>query len=216
LDRDHQDLVVQMAERFAAISQPRLFDEDELDSEPERKEQSDAPAHYVQGWDRRTAHDHLQWGHGFGHTAGGQFSKPYQPIQAGDVLWVVFVDDGTLHLIGRLEVAGRKEYGKRPEPWASDGGVIFTQREAEKILGTRDVWPAPEHLLARKGTETSFRDVAIPDRMVKRLEFTTGSGAITKVKFGPSGRLSGQAFRSVRLLTPRAAAEFEDLWKSSR
>jgi hypothetical protein len=209
LDRDHQDLIVQMAEGFTKVSQALPLPG--METATDRPSAVRTPQHYLQGWDRRTAYDHLEPGSRLGHTAGAQFSKPFEPIRPGDVLWVVFVDSGALHLLGRLLVAGRGEHRKRFSLAGHRDGVIFTQHEAERILGSRDIWPASEHLLAQPGTDEPLRDISVAGHVVRKLRFQTSAG-ITRAKIAASGAVSGQAFRSVRLLTPESAALLQDIW----
>jgi transcriptional regulator with XRE-family HTH domain len=175
---------------------------------PATKGRDRSPRHYVQGWAPSTARRELEDELVLEHTAGEQFSKPFQPMQAGDVLWVVYVDEGKLHLIGRMEVTGR---GTRLRSDPDPENPLFTQREAERILGRDDVWEAREHLIARKGTEEPLDDVELDSQLVRRLQFQTGSG-LSEVAVN-RGRVAGQAFRSIRLLTPSSATEFERVWR---
>jgi transcriptional regulator with XRE-family HTH domain len=224
LSHGQRRLILGITEELARLS-PRDVDVDSPPAggpDPPDADAQDLPAqggetarrtrgHYVQGWDRRTAYDHLKRQDRLVHTAGAQFSKPFEPIERGDVLWIVFVDSGRLHLIARMVVSSRSEYRRHLGSDRSLDEVIFTQSEVESILGRHDLWPAPEHLLAQD--ESELRDVRVPAKTVRRLEFRTSAGA-SKVATDDSGRVQGQAFRSVRILAPDSAAEFERLWRA--
>jgi hypothetical protein len=81
-------------------------------------------------------------------------------------------------------------------------------------LRSRDVWVAPEHLLARHGDAERLQDLLVPRETVRRLKFRTSAGT-SDVSMTRGGAVAGQAFRSVRLLTPASAELLERLWASS-
>jgi hypothetical protein len=173
-----------------------------------------APRHYVQGWHRETAIGALDAPDKLRHTAGAQFSKPFKPIRRGDIVWIVYVDDGRLHLIGRLAVASHQDYPSRFRALDRPEDVIFNEREARRALNTDDLWFAPEHLLAIPETEEPLRDSGpLPMSDVKALRFSTTAGT-TPVKLA-SDEVAAQAFRRVRLLAPGSEQSFEDNWSRS-
>ena len=172
------------------------------------------PRHYVQGWHRETALASLDARGKLRHTAGAQFSKPFEPIRRGDVVWIVYVEDGHLHLIGRLTVASHRDYPSRFRALDRPHDVIFKQREARRALKDDDLWVAPEHLLAKPRTAKPLRDSGrIPMEAVKTLGFRTTAGT-TDVKLD-DGKIAAQAFRRVRLLAPGSEQVFEDIWSGS-
>ena len=211
LDRGQRYHLLRIAEDLARCAGgPDRPEDDEVTDVRDAREAVDA-AHYIQGWNRETAYEHLDRGYGAGHTAGAQFSKPFEPIKRGDVIWIVFVDDGALHLLARMITASREDYASRFRTRTDLDRVIFSQREAEHALQTTNLWPAPEHLLAQPGTEQQGRDIRVPDRTVDSLRFQTSAGE-SRVARTSSGGVSGQAFRSVRLLTRASAERLEALW----
>ncbi len=171
--------------------------------------------HYVQGWARRTAAAHLDRGGVLGHTAGAQFSKPFAPIRRGDTVWVVYVQRGVLRLVGRMLVASRRDYARSLRSGRRLDEVIFTQREAEDALGESGIWPAPEHLLAQPGTAAPTRDIPVPLAAVRRLRFATTAGE-SGAKIEQGGGVSGQAFRSIRILAADSAEQVERIWNAGQ
>lgn len=198
----------------AELAQPDAADLGDLWPQPQRPgvpEPQRETRHYVQGWDRRTAAAHLEYGFELAHTAGAQFSKPFEPIRRGDIIWVVYVQRGVLRLVGRLVVASRRDYARNLRSRRRLDEVIFTQREAEDALGESDLWQAPQHLLAQPGTAAPARDIPVRLAAVRRLRFATTAGE-SGVKIEEGNGVSGQAFRSVRLLTAGSAEHVERIW----
>ncbi len=173
-----------------------------------------AAQHYVQGWHRETVIAALDAPGKLRHIAGAQFSKPFKPIRRGDVVWIVYVDDGRLHLIGRLTVASHRDYLSRFRALDRPENVIFKEREARRALNTDDLWFAPEHLLAIPESEEPLRDSGpLPISDVKALRFSTTAGT-TPVKLA-NDKVAAQAFRRVRFLAPGSEQLFEDIWSRS-
>lgn len=163
------------------------------------------PKHFVQGWMQETVEDNQGR---LENTAGDQFrDRSFEPVEPGDVVWIVYVDEGDLHLYGRMVVAARRDHGFTNDP----DGVILSQREAKDLWSNNDIWEATGYLLAKPGTEKAFHDIKVPLNVVKKLRFQTASGE-TQVAFDRRQKVSGQAFRRVRLLTPTSAQEFDRLW----
>lgn len=210
LDLDQRRLVLAMSEELARLTHLSLNREEPVAAAAPAPATGDS-RHYVQGWDRATVSDSSAGGNRkLTHTAGGQFSKPFEPIRPGDVMWIVFVDAGELKLVGRLVVAARRDFASDVRARRDSDEVLFTQREVERILKSRDVWPAPEHLLSKRG-EPLRANLAVPRDLVSKLTFSTSAG-ISEVARTATGGVAGQAFRSVRLLTPESGELLERLW----
>jgi hypothetical protein len=92
----------------------------------------------------------------------------------------VTIADGYLRLIGRIEV-----------------DTVVGQREAERILGTRDLWRARYHLIAKPNTIAPASSLDI-SAIAFKLRF---EGKVDRLK--PD--FNGQALQSVRRLTPESA-----------
>ena len=212
LGQSQRQLVLTMIEELARPgNQPKDATEPAVESIGAEPVGDGDVRHYVQGWDRDTVRDHLDRGFTLGHTAGAQFSKPYLPMRRGDVIWIVYVDLGRLHIVGRMVIASRRDYKSKLRSRAQLDEVVFSQGEAESILGDKDLWLAPEHLLAQAQTEEPILDLGpLQTPLVKALRFRTSAG-LTEVRFAESG-VSGQAFRSVRLLSPDSSGRFEGIW----
>lgn len=213
LTQSQRQLVLTMVEELARSgTQPEDANAVAVESSEAEPPGDNDVRHYVQGWDRDTVRDNLDPGVSLVHAAGAQFSKPYLPMRRGDIIWIAYVDLGRLHIVGRMVIASRRDYESKLRSRAHLDDVVFSQREAESILGERDLWPAPEHLLAEAGTEEPIVDLGpLPTSLVKALRFRTSAG-LTEVRFAGNG-VSGQAFRSVRLLSPQSAGRFEAFWK---
>jgi hypothetical protein len=149
--------------------------------------------YFTNYWDHRW----LKWGQDeegevLNHTAGNQFLK--RGVGAGDFLYVVTVEKGRLHLLGRLQVEG-----------------IYEQQKAERLLRTNNLWPATDHAVAIPGTETRLTlDLIIPTDAVRRLRFHATGNKVSSPKFSGPGRLDQQTFRGVRELTESGAILLDD------
>lgn len=213
---DKRALILEMVESLAGMGQGDHADRPLTPpGRSSRVVREQEPRHYVQGWKRETVLAHRKRGARLGHTAGAQFSKPFERIARNDFLWVVFVHEGKLHLAGRMQIAGRRDFALSLGPHADLEGVIFSQHEAQSILGTSGVWRAPEHLLAKGRTAESFGDVLVPRETVRQLEFRTTAGT-SRVKINGRAGVAAQSFRSVRLLDPEAADRLNALWRPAR
>ena len=111
-------------------------------------------------------------------------------MRAGDRIYVVTNQYGTLYLAGRM-TAER----------------IVGQREAERQLGG-DLSPATEHVIGVDGTPMKF-DRAAPDGVVRRLQFGDGRPLVFR-----RGRLDQQTLRGVRRLTSESASLLDALLES--
>jgi hypothetical protein len=89
-----------------------------------------------------------------GHTAGNMFRQ--RGVAPGDVVYVATRLDGTITLLGRLEVSD-----------------IVDQRQAAKQLKTTNVWDASDHVLAAK---FAWREVSVPPARLRRVNFLDPHG----------------------------------------
>jgi hypothetical protein len=122
------------------------------------------------------------------HTAGDQFGR----LHPGDIVWPVTIkDDRRLYLLGPIVV-----------------GRVVSEREARRILGTSDLWAARYHVIARKGTVASVREIDIHP-IVPKLRF---DGVVDRLP----RRYSGRHLQSIRRLTPESAMLVSRVWTSRR
>lgn len=126
------------------------------------------------------------------HTAGNLFRKT--GVEPGDVVYIVTLDTGQLYLIGRIKV-----------------GRIYSQEEANKEFGD-NLWEAKEHIIAKKGTETSMRhNGLVPLETVRDLKFINSKGEVN-LKFETGNKLDKQTLRGVRKLSRQSVVEFDKLF----
>jgi hypothetical protein len=127
------------------------------------------------------------------HTAGSLFRA--RGVTVGDVVYVVSWSAGAVNLHGRLTV-----------------GTVTSQAEAKRTLGRSNLWPAPDHLIAKQGSATPFRqDVAIAGRDIERVRFVLADGTEAAPAMNRHGRVDHQAFRAVRPVTVPTARRFDSL-----
>lgn len=147
--------------------------------------------HYWEGKTCQRMFEDGSDGRALDHTAGNLFTQ--RGVIVGDRVYVVNVVKGILKLIGRLEV-----------------GKIVSMAEAEKLMGY-EVWDAPEHLVAKKGTATPMRfKREVPLNITKELLFE-GTKSYEPLKFVSEGILDRQTLRGVRRLTDASAHLLESL-----
>lgn len=145
-----------------------------------------AYTHYWSGTSQFTEEDP------FDHTAGDRFTKV--GITTGDTVFGITIRRGKAILIGRM-VVGRPPVG---------------YEEACALL-PYEPWEAKEHLVARKGSEsTQLSTRVIPLKTLRRLRFHSAKG-LSALKFVSNTRLDQQTFRGVRKLTSESAALLEEL-----
>lgn len=126
------------------------------------------------------------------HTAGDLFTQ--RGVGPGDKIYVVNNFQGNLVLVGRLEV-----------------DKIVSQAEAERLLGTTDLWDAPEHVIAKPGSSTPKRfERIVPMELTKQLLFQ-GAKGFESPKFESEDRLDRQTLRGVRRLSDGSARLLENL-----
>jgi hypothetical protein len=124
------------------------------------------------------------------HTAGELFVE--RAVREGDFIYVVTIGEGILYLVARAEVL-----------------KIVSQKEAEILLGTHDLWDATWHVIAKSGTPQRFNR-QVPLEMTKKLRFLS-TGGHKPLKFISATELDRQTLRGVRYLTSASAAELDKL-----
>lgn len=129
------------------------------------------------------------------HIASNQFIK--RGVESGDYVYPVTIMDGSLYLLGRLEV-----------------GKVCDTDEAVRVLGTTDLYEADDHIIAARSTSKYF-DLEVPLGLTEVLTFISSKGN-KQVKFSSPGRLDQQTLRSVRELHPESAAELDKLLSSTQ
>ncbi len=116
------------------------------------------------------------------HWAGDQLVK----VRPGDHLWIVTFDE-KLFLCGHMVVAD-----------------VVSRREAERRLGTDDLWEAKYHALATPGHRELIRRVDISSRALE-LRFQGGRDRL------PSD-FSASNLQTMRLLSPESTALLRKEW----
>lgn len=111
-------------------------------------------------------------------------------VREGDQIYAVFVRDGKLFLIGKMEV------GRPASSW----------KEVVDLVGPnvyRGV-PGAKYLIAKRATRMSFKRRGIRVQVVKSLRFVSNRNP--RLKFVDDEKLDRQTLRNVRELTAEAAA----------
>lgn len=143
------------------------------------------PLDYLSYWKPATVKH--QTGILLDHSASDQYGS----IQRGDTVWLVTVwQGGHLVLLGRIRV-----------------DVITGQREAERRLGTDDVWHAKYHIFPSAGDAKRMREVELSD-VAELLRFESKHDRLN-VK---EGRVDAKQLQSMRRLTPETASILRTLW----
>jgi hypothetical protein len=124
------------------------------------------------------------------HTAGELFVE--RAVREGDFIYIVTIGEGLLYLVAKVEVL-----------------KVVSQKEAEILLGTRDLWDATWHVIAKSGTPQRFNR-EVPLEMTKKLRFLS-TGGHKPLKFISATELDRQTLRGVRYLTSDSAAELDKL-----
>jgi hypothetical protein len=129
------------------------------------------------------------------HTADDVFVL--RGVQLGDVVYIVTVLEGTMHVLGRLVVDD-----------------VLDQQRAEKFFG-EPVWPAADHLIAKPPVSECRYDVSVPYGRLNEVEFITSKGTDV-VKFDQRDgadphAVDRQALRGVREITASTAGLFDAL-----
>ena len=141
---------------------------------------------YLQTWTDGAQAALKRQGEVLEYAASNQY--PRIGLARGDFLYIGFLEDGYLHLIGRMRVAeiiDRATALKRrgSETWDSEWFAVADPKQSGRVLRSRDV----------------------PLTIVRRLEFERATGARTRLHPDPTGRLDGKALQAIRRLTPESA-----------
>lgn len=118
-------------------------------------------------------------------------------VKKGNQIYAVFVRDGKLFLIGKMEV-------ERP---------ASSWREVVDLLGLENVYRGvsdARYLIAKYATQMCFSQ-RLPLDVVKKLRFASDENP--KPKFVDNERLNGQTLRNVRELTQESAILLNDFLK---
>jgi hypothetical protein len=113
-------------------------------------------------------------------------------VAPGDVLYIAYLDDRRLHLLGRLPVE-----------------EILSQEQAERRFGER-LWEAREHAVGDDGDIGVF-DVRVADDVVRGLRFEREDGKVTTLNVAADGSVDGRALQSVRRLSSESASLLDEI-----
>ena len=153
------------------------------------------PRHFTHYWSndtwqayRATATD----GELLDHIAGNVFTE--RGVSPGDMVYVVTVLRGALHLLGKLQVA-----------------FVADAETAAAALGTTPdhLWEADDHVVADAATPMDF-DRQVPLSVAEQLRFVSGDDEPKPMKF-KGGMIDQQTMRGVRRLTPQSALLLDGL-----
>lgn len=158
--------------------------------------------HFTHYWTNDTWERERHWqqightGERLNHIASNQFVK--RGVESGDVVYPVTVLDGSLYLLGRLEV-----------------DKVCDADEAARLLETTtmNLYEADDHIIAAQPTSKHF-DLQVPTGLTEQLMFV-GGRATQRLKFDLSGHLNRQTLRGVRKLHPQSAADLDELLSSA-
>jgi hypothetical protein len=132
------------------------------------------------------------------HTASDQFRA--RGVAPGDAVYVVSFHRGVLRVLGRLDV-----------------DRVVTRTQAQRALGTQNLWEAADHLLGKPGTVMRYQpDAVVPSADLRRLEFVSPDGTINGVVYNRHGNVDPQSFRSLREVTPATAGLFDGILRQGR
>src|SRR3954463_7868670 len=145
---------------------------------------------YLQTWTDGivSARDHA--GERLTHAASDQYRR--MGIVPADVLYIAYLDDRRLHLVGRMPI-----------------DEMLIHEEAEDRFGS-DIWQAAYHAVGAQGDVAIF-DLRVPDGVVRALRFQRATGGTTELSVGGDGSVNGQALQSIRRLTAQSAALLDEL-----
>lgn len=159
-------------------------------------------AHYTHYWSGRTIKFQEASPDPFEpltHTASAEFRS--RGVGPGDTVYVINFINGQLRILGRMVV-----------------DRVVDQRRAEQLLGTKDLWDAPNHCIARASTSTPVHyDTYLTDPQLSKFMFVTADGKAQGPKRRMDGTIDPQAFRaSVRMITPQTADLLDSILSSRR
>lgn len=125
------------------------------------------------------------------HAANNQFRA--RGVGPDDRVYVVNWKNGTLYLVGRMIV-----------------DQVVDRAAAERIVGTTDLWPADDHVVARPGTATTVKMRELTEQQLRSVEFVTETGTAGP-KLRRDGEVDHQTFRVTREISRSTAQMFEDI-----
>ncbi len=115
-------------------------------------------------------------------------------VSKGDHIYAVFVRDGRLFLIGKIQV----------------GRIVFSRKEAADLIGSSNIYPGVRgaaYVIAELATRMHFSR-SVPLHLVRRLRFVSDKNP--RLKFVDDEKLDRQTLRNVRELTPKSAALLDE------
>jgi len=147
--------------------------------------------HFMLYWRPETVEQHLACDFLLRNAGSNQLHE----VQAGDVLWIVTTGEAdTLGLAGRLSV-----------------GEVVSLAEAQKLLGTNDLWPSRYHALATQGTAEPMRGIGLVD-IADYLTLADNGASRLTVR---DGSVQLEELRKMRVLSGDSAALLEQVWSES-
>lgn len=125
---------------------------------------------------------------GFEHTASGLLKA--RGVGPGNTLYGISYTNGQLHVLGRMIVKD-----------------ILPMKQAVAALGTNDLWDAPDHAIARRGSFTKplQYDSTVSPTNLKKIRFICADGAERPPARNKQGDIDFQTFRNVREITEETA-----------
>ena len=145
---------------------------------------------YLQTWTDGATAALEQAGEPLVHAASNQYDR--MGVAPDDTLYVAYLDQRHLHLLGRLTV-----------------DRILDQREVERLFGG-EVWVADYHAIG-SGTDLALFDVRVPVDVLEALTFARNDGSTTTLAVAPDGIVNGQRLQSIRRLTSESAALLDEV-----
>ncbi len=124
-------------------------------------------------------------------SAGKAFTS--RGVGAGDTIYLVVVNAGKLHMVGRMRVA-----------------EVSPRREWDRRHPGSDLWPGGEVVVGTDGTPMRFQRTLSTD-VLRQIRFQTRQGVVKLLRVDEHGWFDPQSVRSVRRLTP-ATAELLDAY----
>jgi hypothetical protein len=147
---------------------------------------------YLQTWTDGTQAAMSRQGELLEYAASNQYARI--GLRPGDSLFIGYLDDGYLHLIGRMRVA-----------------EVINQIEAIRRRGEH-IWPARLYAVADRGQSGRvLRSRRVPLAVVRQLRFQRSTGVLTKLNPDTTGRLDGKSLQAIRRLTHDSAELLSNL-----
>ena len=125
------------------------------------------------------------------YAASNQFRR--RKLEPGDALYIVTVQHGRLHLVGRMEV-----------------DRVTDLDDARRLLGF-EPWSASDYALAKSGTGTALEPRPVPTTIARDLRFIGSGGRLVPLKYRDDDHLDQQTMRGVRRLSAESAAQLDSL-----